>query len=278
MDKMIVRTSTDIYALPKSLEQVRFTCYLTTSMAEKVLKRCPGLKLVILTCTARKRSSKKARRILMQRGMDLICDYSKQGRPTNFTRVDFLRMKKMQERGSSLGKIAKTVGVSSKTVARALNGQTKLSHWGEDYNRGKSNVVWIITRDADSNARKLADNHYSRKTKGAKYFCGPGEKLVLITPDKKALFVWRKNKIRWDGQNGVECTIFRNECAGLSSELIKEAVRMARKEWPDERLFTYIDSRKIKSTNPGFCFKRAGWEQVDVISKKKKLIMFEAPK
>jgi hypothetical protein len=137
-------------------------------------------------------------------------------------------------------------------------------------------TIWIITSDGDPEARALADRHYSRKTKGAKLFCGPGEKLVLITPEKNALFVWRKNKYRQDGQNGVECTIFRNESSYLSSELIKEAVKIARKKWPGERLFTYVNPRAIKSTDPGHCFKQAGWK---VIGKNKRgnLILLEAP-
>ncbi len=52
----------------------------------------------------------------------------------------------------------------------------------------KKKVIWTVSHDANPDARKLADNHYSRKTKGATFFCGPGEKLVLITPDKETLF------------------------------------------------------------------------------------------
>lgn len=140
----------------------------------------------------------------------------------------------------------------------------------------KRGNLWIVTSDADPDARALADRHYSRKTRGAKFFCGPGEKLVLITPEKNALFVWRKNKYRQDGQNGVECTIFRNESPYLSSELIKEAVKMARKKWGNVRLFTYVNPRAIKSTDPGHCFKRAGWKVVGK-NKRKNLILLEAP-
>ena len=47
---------------------------------------------------------------------------------------------------------------------------------------------WEVIHQAHPDGRKLADNHYSRKTKGATHFVGPGEKLVLVTQDKKALF------------------------------------------------------------------------------------------
>mgnify|MGYP000493859090 CR=1 FL=1 len=133
---------------------------------------------------------------------------------------------------------------------------------------------WLITKDGDPDARKLADRHYSRKKRGAKLFCGPGEKLILITPERDAVFVWRKCYYRLDNQKGVECTLFRNEGKYLSSELIKEAVKLAKMKWKDEkRFFTYVNPQKIKSQNPGYCFKKAGWR---VCGKSKKgLIMLE---
>lgn len=122
-------------------------------------------------------------------------------------------------------------------------------------------MPWIITKDGDSFARQLADRHYSRKKKGAALFCGPGEHLVLVTPDYRALFVWRKSVYRKDGQTGVECTLFRNEGPILSSTLILEAEKFARQKWPGERLFTYVWDAKVKSTNPGCCFQKAGWRK-----------------
>jgi hypothetical protein len=130
----------------------------------------------------------------------------------------------------------------------------------EEVGRIEMELNWIETKDGDSFARQLADRHYSRKTKGARLFVGPGEKLVMITPDYKALFVWRISRIRKDGQAGVECTIFRNEGNQLSSELIKEAVKRGRQRWPDEkRFFTYVKDSAVKGVNPGYCFKKAGW-------------------
>ena len=52
----------------------------------------------------------------------------------------------------------------------------------------------------------------------------------------------------------------------LSSELIRRAVYRTYVEWlarygvlPDERLRTEIDTRAVKSRNPGYCYKVAGW-------------------
>jgi hypothetical protein len=135
---------------------------------------------------------------------------------------------------------------------------------------------WEIVHDGNPFARRLADKHYSRKTIGASLFCGPGKHLVLLTPTKTALFIWRKNKYRTDNQTGVECTIFRNESVALSSYLIIEAVKIARRKWPKERLFTYINPAAIRSTDPGHCFKKAGWKQVGH-NKDGKLLLLEAP-
>jgi hypothetical protein len=90
-------------------------------------------------------------------------------------------------------------------------------------------------------------------------FVGPGEKLVLLTEDERALFVWRKF-IDASGQDGVNCAVFRNEGPRLSSDLILEAEDIAWKKWPGQRFYTYVNSRAIRSTNPGACFKAAGWK------------------
>lgn len=117
------------------------------------------------------------------------------------------------------------------------------------------------TIDGDGFARLLADRHYSRKSRGANLFVGPGEKMVLVTLNYDALFVWRKACFREDNQTGVECSLFRNESNILSSELIREAMSWAWERWPGQRLFTYVADNKIRSVNPGCCFKKAGWRK-----------------
>ena len=121
--------------------------------------------------------------------------------------------------------------------------------------------MWLQIHDGHPVARQIADRHYSRGTKGARLFCGTGEKLVLITQAYDALFVWRKQRFRLNDQRGVECTLFRNEGMTLSSEMIKEACRWAWQRWPEERLFTYVRDSAIRSTNPGYCFQVAGWQK-----------------
>jgi len=86
--------------------------------------------------------------------------------------------------------------------------------------------------------------------------------MVLLSQCGRALFVWLRNTVeRYDGQTGVNCTVFRNEGAGLSSELIQEADELAWQRWPGLRHFTYVDDAKIRSSNPGYCFLQAGWRR-----------------
>jgi hypothetical protein len=136
---------------------------------------------------------------------------------------------------------------------------------------------WYEAKDADYRARKIFDRHYSRRVykdgRRPLLFVGPGEKLVLLTRSCDALFVWRKF-ISDDGQAGVNCAVFRNESPTLGSEVILEACDIAWARWPGERLYTYVNPRKIKSTNPGFCFKKAGFNKCGV-TKWKRLLIFE---
>jgi hypothetical protein len=124
---------------------------------------------------------------------------------------------------------------------------------------------WFEIKDGDPRGKILYDRHYSRKRyvgyRKTSLFVGPGEKMVLLTVSADALFVWKLEKYRNDEQTGVNCSIFRNEGDVLSSELIKEAVDLAWRRWPNTRLFTFVRANKIKSSNPGFCFQMAGWRK-----------------
>ena len=136
---------------------------------------------------------------------------------------------------------------------------------------------WHEAKDGDADARALFDRHYSRYRykdgRKPKLFCGPGEKMVLLTEAADALFVWRKFRSA-DGQRGINCAIFRNESAHLSSDMILDAEEIAWRRWPQTRLFTYVKAEAIASRNPGYCFKRAGWRQCG-ITKVNKLVILE---
>ena len=150
-----------------------------------------------------------------------------------------------------------------------------------------SESPWISTKDGDDTGRTIFRRHYSYRPyadgRDPALFVGPGEKLVLLTPCAKALFVWRKF-ISGDGQEGVNCSVFRNEGAGLSSRLILDAESVAFDQWGAQRLFTYVNPRKLHIVKrrgspmcpwpPGRCFIEAGWRQCGV-TKHRKLLIFE---
>lgn len=123
--------------------------------------------------------------------------------------------------------------------------------------------LWRVGRDGDPVGLALHSRHYSARQysdgRPRRLFVGPGEKLVLISHDDQALFVWRRFR-SMDEQEGVNCSIFRNESPRLASDLIREADTLAFERWPDERRhYTYVRPGAIRSTNPGYCFQRAGW-------------------
>jgi hypothetical protein len=145
--------------------------------------------------------------------------------------------------------------------------------------------VWVEVKDGDRDAFLLMSRHYSfrpyrdgrRQRRGNPnrfLFMGPGEKMVLLTPAGDALLSWRRFK-NDAGEKGVMCAAFRNEGRQLSSDLIRAAVDLALARWPGERLYTYVDPSKIRSSNPGFCFIQAGWRRLTRRTKKRGLVILE---
>lgn len=127
---------------------------------------------------------------------------------------------------------------------------------------------WVRTLDGDLDGLALYRRHYSRRPykdgRDPALFVGPGDKLVLIAPDLSALFVWRKFKDdAIPPQTGVNCAVFRNEGARLSSGLILAAEPYAYDRWPREnRLYTYVNAKRVRAKrDPGRCFLRAGWRR-----------------
>lgn len=132
---------------------------------------------------------------------------------------------------------------------------------------------WVPVSDGDDRARGIFHRHYSYRRyadgRNPRLFVGPGEKGVLLTLNCQALFVWRKF-INASGEEGVNCSVFRNEgghgCLNsqhdhCSSNLIRRADEYAWQRWPGQRHYTYVNPKRISSANPGYCFKRAGWNE-----------------
>lgn len=128
-------------------------------------------------------------------------------------------------------------------------------------------ATWMVVTKFNRAACRLAYGHYSRRKPGAPQFLPPGQTLALLTPDELALFGWwrphpRSGLKAMNGLDGWTCTIFRNTGPARSSSLILDAERALRDAslgcGPDGML-TYVFDRKVRSTNPGYCFKCASW-------------------
>lgn len=142
---------------------------------------------------------------------------------------------------------------------------------------------WIEVLDGNDTARALFERHYScnpKRRADAKLIVGPGDKLLLLTADAGALCAWRRERFRFDGQVGVNCTAFRREAGEVASDLLTDAMRLAWRRWPGERLFTFVDPREVAPTKRagrptwGHCFYQAGWRFAGLT--KKRLHILEA--
>ena len=135
---------------------------------------------------------------------------------------------------------------------------------------------WLPVKDGDRRALALFKRHYSfheyKDGRQRNLFVGPGFKIVLMTFNCDALFIWRKFR-SMDHQEGINCSVFRNEGKLLSSHLIIEAMAIAWERWQGQRLYTYVNAEKIKSANPGYCFKLAGWRVCGETAVNKLLIL-----
>lgn len=132
---------------------------------------------------------------------------------------------------------------------------------------------WVRVKKSDPLACALADRHYSRRKVGSPQFMPPGQTIVLLRADGlvagDAVFGWWRPDPSsgipsMNGLDGWTCTIFRNESPVLSSELILDAEPAMTEFGYDigpDALLTYVWDAKLRSVNPGYCFKMAGWHR-----------------
>ena len=130
--------------------------------------------------------------------------------------------------------------------------------------------IWMQIQDGDLRARGLFQRHYSarrsRSPDTAK-FVGPGEYICLMTPDCGSMFVWRLfREVGQQQPRGINCAVFRREKGDWrASDMILAAEDLALDRWPEaDRLYTYVNPKKVRSPNPGYCFQKAGWKRCRV--------------
>lgn len=130
-------------------------------------------------------------------------------------------------------------------------------------------MQWHISHRADPRAVALADRHYNRQKIGSPQFVPPGRCLVLLNDDATALWVtsWPfAEYVRHAWAGAWVCSLFRNESAMLSSELITQAVAATRWVYgtpPALGFITFVDATKTRrKRDPGRCYRKAGWAHV----------------
>lgn len=129
--------------------------------------------------------------------------------------------------------------------------------------------VWTRSYRADPAAVVIADRHYNRQKVGSPQFVPPGRCVVLLSECRRALWVtsWPfAQYVRHAWPGAWVNILFRNEGAGLSSDLIRAAVAATLAEWPEPPalgLVTFVDAGKTRpKRDPGRCYRRAGFRHV----------------
>lgn len=128
-------------------------------------------------------------------------------------------------------------------------------------------TYWQRVTKFDPRTAALADRHYSRRKIGSPQFMPPGQTVILLGADDAAVFGWWRpdpsSGIKaMNGLDGWTCTIFRNEGARRSSDLIllaEIALVQTGHTCGPSGFITYVWDKKIRSSNPGYCFKQAGY-------------------
>lgn len=166
-------------------------------------------------------------------------------------------------------------------------------------------MMWKISNSGDPKALAVVDGlgrfskfgpHYSRRSPGSKTFTGVGRELVLLSECGSAVWAVVHQRIPHPPHSGSSRKghvriiknryvwrnmLFRNLGTELSSDLIREASRLTYSIWPEkygslpgECLRTEVNSKAVKSTNPGYCYICAGWLRGE---RKRNMLFLYAP-
>lgn len=134
-------------------------------------------------------------------------------------------------------------------------------------------MIWRWSNRADHRARLIADRHYNRQKIGTKQFVPPGRCLVLYAATRSGEAIWVTSwpyaqyvKHAWAG--AWVCSAFRNEGAGVASEMILQAIAATRHFYGDPPalgMITFVDESKVKPTRVrgkdvwGWSYRKAGF-------------------
>jgi hypothetical protein len=116
-------------------------------------------------------------------------------------------------------------------------------------------MIWHESHRADRFARELADRHYNRQSIGAVQFVPPGRCAVLYAEPAlghRAFWVtsWPfAEYVRHAWPGAWICSAFRNEGAGVASDLIRSALAATRHKFGDPPalgMVTFLNRKFVK--------------------------------
>jgi hypothetical protein len=142
-------------------------------------------------------------------------------------------------------------------------------------------LIWRLSDKYDPAAVAIADRHYSRQKPGTPQFLRPGDNFALVAITSDAVWATWSGFAHHEWAGAWENTHFRNEGAGLSSELILQAVAATRHAWgepPPLGMVSMVDLKRVRhKRDPGRCFRRAGFEPVGYTKTRGHLVLQLAP-
>lgn len=146
---------------------------------------------------------------------------------------------------------------------------------------------WIVlerVKPTEPAILEMVRSHYShvsnikqrpRTEKTSKTWWSNARLVVFSDLGRTLVFAWQwpKDGMRRDKQNGFNNTLFHRSgrCEYLASEVILAAEQKAIEHWGPNRAYTYVDPEEV-SSNPGYCYKIAGWKFVKVAASGKHLL------
>lgn len=132
-------------------------------------------------------------------------------------------------------------------------------------------MIWELSHSYSDLVRPLADRHYNRQKPGSPRFVPPGRcKVFRAMIDGECRAFWSTSwpfaeYVMHEWAGAWICSAFRNEGAGLSSDLIRDAIAATRFFWspPEIGMVTFVDPTKVRrKRDPGRCFIKAGFRHV----------------
>jgi hypothetical protein len=132
-------------------------------------------------------------------------------------------------------------------------------------------MIWNLSHRADPAALLIADRHYNRQKIGTPQFVPPGRCLVLLCEGALWVTSWPfAEYVRHAWPGAWVNSLYRKECAGQASTLIREAISATRSIWtpPELGMITFVDPKHVKPTMVrgkavyGYCYLKAGFKHV----------------